>query len=213
MCAMVLMSLQSFSEKMAARALNDILSGLNYLHQNGIIHRYALLFAHMRSAYLLFRSCCRDLKPENFIYSSPADDAVLKMGVFLLGFSLASSDRHITYSYTHKTRYRHPHTHTHTYTHTLSTLCSRTLSPSGVLGRSLSSHVPQLISACRARWTARTCWAPSAAPPPTLVSLSARFFYCVQSHVTTRIDKSDAAILLWPLYDTLIAHVLIPRST
>lgn len=49
----------SFSEKLAAKALNDVLSALAYLHESGIVHR--------------------DLKPENLMYASAADDAALKL--------------------------------------------------------------------------------------------------------------------------------------
>jgi len=51
--------MKNFSEKQAAIAMKQILSAVNYCHQNNIVHR--------------------DLKPENILYESKRDDAQLKI--------------------------------------------------------------------------------------------------------------------------------------
>ncbi|KAK7496091.1 hypothetical protein BaRGS_00012792 [Batillaria attramentaria] len=51
-----------YSEKDAARAVSDILHGVLYLHQNGVVHR--------------------DLKPENLLYESMTDGCKLKIADF-----------------------------------------------------------------------------------------------------------------------------------
>lgn len=61
----------NYSEKDAATVVYTVSTALNYLHSEGIVHR--------------------DLKPENLIYSSDADDAVLKITDFGLAKYSAQS--------------------------------------------------------------------------------------------------------------------------
>lgn len=51
-----------YSEKKAAQAVRDMLLGVKFLHQNGVVHR--------------------DLKPENLLYKSMADDSKLLVADF-----------------------------------------------------------------------------------------------------------------------------------
>lgn len=51
-----------YTEKDAARAISDILHGVQYIHANGVVHR--------------------DLKPENLLYECMTDDSKLKLADF-----------------------------------------------------------------------------------------------------------------------------------
>lgn len=62
----------SFSEKEASDLMGDITAAIKYLHGIGIVHR--------------------DLKPENLLYSSKADDAIVKIADFGLAKLLSSTD-------------------------------------------------------------------------------------------------------------------------
>ena len=50
------------TEQLARRYFNQLLSGINYCHQKGVVHR--------------------DLKPENLLLSDPSDNAILKIADF-----------------------------------------------------------------------------------------------------------------------------------
>jgi len=62
----------SFSESEARAIMSQILHGVQYLHSKGIVHR--------------------DLKPENLVYSSRAENAVLKIIDFDLSKNLSGGD-------------------------------------------------------------------------------------------------------------------------
>lgn len=53
---------QHRTEQLARRYFNQLLSGINYCHQKGVVHR--------------------DLKPENLLLSDPSDNAILKIADF-----------------------------------------------------------------------------------------------------------------------------------
>ena len=57
-----IVSKQSYTEREAADTVYTLCDALNHLHARQIVHR--------------------DLKPENLLYSSPADDAVIKVADF-----------------------------------------------------------------------------------------------------------------------------------
>ena len=57
-----IISMQFFSEQLAARQVGEVLSALEYLHSFGVLHR--------------------DLKPENLLLESAADDARVKVADF-----------------------------------------------------------------------------------------------------------------------------------
>ena len=59
-----------YTEKDAAQCIYELCSALDYLHKKNIVHR--------------------DLKPENLLYSSPDDNAKLKVADFGLARSLAA---------------------------------------------------------------------------------------------------------------------------
>ncbi|XP_014771973.1 calcium/calmodulin-dependent protein kinase type IV [Octopus bimaculoides] len=61
----------SYSEKDAANVFRQILTGIEYLHQNSIIHR--------------------DLKPENLLYCTKDEDSVLKIADFGLSKIMTTS--------------------------------------------------------------------------------------------------------------------------
>jgi len=60
----------AYTEVAAARAVNDIVSGLKYLHSWGIVHR--------------------NLKPENLLYENLSENSTLKIADFGLGMILSS---------------------------------------------------------------------------------------------------------------------------
>ncbi len=57
-----------YSEKEAARVLNQVLSALEYSHASGVVHR--------------------DIKPENILYQSCAEDSGIKISDFGFAKSL-----------------------------------------------------------------------------------------------------------------------------
>ena len=67
----------TFSETRAARVISQLLSGVNYLHLHGIVHRYITFVIRIGVA-----NFTRDLKPENLLYESNNDDARLKIADF-----------------------------------------------------------------------------------------------------------------------------------
>lgn len=71
------MKSSTFSETRAAKVIHQLLSGVNYLHIHGIVHRLVLYFFPKGLNIL-----CRDLKPENILYESTSDDSNLKIADF-----------------------------------------------------------------------------------------------------------------------------------
>ena len=61
------MAARHFTEQQAAVIFRQILSALQYCHKKKIVHRYPN------------SSSPRDLKPENFLFASPAEDAPIKL--------------------------------------------------------------------------------------------------------------------------------------
>jgi len=64
--------MHSFTEKIAADYMKQILSAVVYCHDKSIVHR----FFNLGSFYLIF---VRDLKPENLLLDSKGLDARLKV--------------------------------------------------------------------------------------------------------------------------------------
>jgi len=64
--------MHSFTEKIAAEYMKQILSAVVYCHDKGIVHR---LVKHKKKPYSLYR----DLKPENLLLDSKGLDARLKV--------------------------------------------------------------------------------------------------------------------------------------
>jgi serine/threonine protein kinase len=62
----------NYTEKDAAALMGTLCDALDYLHEKNIVHR--------------------DLKPENFLYSSPADDAIIKVADFGLARVVSGKD-------------------------------------------------------------------------------------------------------------------------
>jgi len=67
-----IISKEHYSEAEAVRAAVQMLQAINYCHEQGVVHR--------------------DLKPENLLYSSPAEDAELKLADFGLARSIKPSE-------------------------------------------------------------------------------------------------------------------------
>jgi len=67
-----IVSKQSYTEREAADTVYTLCDALNHLHARQIVHR--------------------DLKPENLLYSSPADDAVIKVADFGLARMVSGTD-------------------------------------------------------------------------------------------------------------------------
>ena len=87
----------SYSEKEASEVIKSVTSALQYLHDNGIVHRGTEREGGQRGAersravdsrfaavaHCVFRmpvvSVVLDLKPENLIYLNPSDDSSIKI--------------------------------------------------------------------------------------------------------------------------------------
>jgi serine/threonine protein kinase len=73
-----------YSEQEARDALHQIVVAIQYCHGRNIVHRFASA-SHsllLDTSPLTVSSYRRDLKPENILYSSPENNAILKLADF-----------------------------------------------------------------------------------------------------------------------------------
>jgi len=63
-----IISMKNFSETKAAQLMKQILSAVTYCHHRKIVHRYNI-----------YNQISSDIKPENLLFESPAEDANLKV--------------------------------------------------------------------------------------------------------------------------------------
>lgn len=81
-CAALIKSLGSLPEEWAKNYIAEVVLGLEYLHERGVVHRYGLFLLNMRNILII---CASDLKPDNLLIDQHGHLKLTDFGLSRIG--------------------------------------------------------------------------------------------------------------------------------